>query len=359
MNLYGKNYTREQIRQRVGHISQIAGIKPYTLSEGRSRGVDSIDVKTGSGFNFTVLPGRAMDIAWMEYKGMPAGYISKGSIVHSQYYHPYGCEWLRSFNAGILTTCGLTHVGPPEKEGIWDLGQHGRISNTPAFQVSYGEEWEGDDLILTVQGKVQEASLFHENLVLNRKLVTRGGESRVTIYDEIENQGYQETPLMILYHMNVGFPVVSEVSRLVAPLLKSEARDSQALKGFEGLDCFESPTVGYEEQVFFHTVAADSEGNTCVAIINEEISFGFYVRYNKNQLPFFTQWKMMGQQDYVVGLEPGNCLPIGRGAAREKGWLQMIKPGEKKNIRLELGVLTSSHEISKFRENVRKLLEAA
>ena len=48
-------------------------------------------------------------------------------------------------------------VGPPGKDGIWDLGIHGRISNTPAEEVSCNIEWEGNELVLTVQGKMREA----------------------------------------------------------------------------------------------------------------------------------------------------------------------------------------------------------
>ncbi len=247
MKLFGKEMTREELRQRVGDITQIAGITSYTLNDGRARGVEALDVKTGSGFSYTVLPGRAMDIAWMEQAGRPVGFISKVGMTHSQYYHPYGYEWLRSFYGGVLTTCGLTHVGPPEREGDWDLGLHGRISNTPAEEVSYRTYWNEDNLILKVEGKMRETSMFHENLVLHRTITSLEGENKLVIEDKINNQGYEDNPLMLLYHMNLGFPLISEESRLEAPILHTLPRDEEAQKGIESFDRFEAPTAGYKD----------------------------------------------------------------------------------------------------------------
>ena len=357
MKLYGKEYTKDELRQSIGDISQVAGIRSFTFSEGPAKGVNAFDVKTGSGFGFTVLPDRTMDIAWMDFKGIPIGYITKAGITSSHYYHPQGFEWLRSFFGGMLTTCGLTHVGPPEKDGIWDLGLHGRISNIPASEVSHNMEWHGDNLILSVSGKMREAVLYEENLFMCRRIVTYGGENRLILNDKIENQGYQETPFMIMYHTNVGFPIISENSRLVAPIIATEARDEDAKASINCFASFEKPTADYKGQVFFHKLAADYNGNTCAGIINDELEMGYYIKFNVNELPVLTEWKMMGQQEYVVGIEPANCPPIGRTAVREKGGLVTLMPGEKRNITVEIGVLVSKEEISNFIAYSKNLTE--
>lgn len=357
MKLYGRDFTKDELRRRIGDISQVAGITSYTLKEGRAKGVHALDVKTGSGFRFTVLPSRAMDIAWMEKSGYPVGFIGKGGVTNPKFYNPKGYEWLRGFFGGMLTTCGLTNVGSPGKEDNWDLGLHGRISNTPAEEVYYSTKWEDDNLILSMEGKMREAVIFSENIVLTRRITAYGGENKLMIQDKVENEGFEECPFMILYHMNLGFPLVSEQSRIYAPILYANPRDEEARKGIDNYASFERPRTGYQEQVFFHGMARDSDGNTCMGIINESLNLGFYIRYNYNQLPFMTQWKMMGQQDYVVGLEPGNCIPIGRQAMREKGELAMLKPGEKKNIEMEIGILSTWEEIQGYKSYVDKLLK--
>ena len=229
MQLFGREFSREEIRQRIGHLSQIAGIKSYTLNEGRAQGVHALDVKTGSGLNFTVLPGRALDIAWMEHNGRPIGFISKGGIVHSSYYQPYGSEWLRSFNGGFDHL--RTYTCRTARGKGCGTGPSRRIANIPADEVNHTVEWQGEELVLTIEGKVREAVMFSENLVLHRTIKAYGGKNKVLINDEIINEGYTDTPLMVLYHMNIGFPVVDDTSQLVAPILHTSERDEEAGKG--------------------------------------------------------------------------------------------------------------------------------
>jgi len=37
---------------------------------------------------------------------------------------------------------------------------------------------------------------------------------------------------------------------------------------------------------------------------------------------------MMGERDYVLGVEPGNAYPDGRDVMRARGMLEMLKKGE-------------------------------
>jgi hypothetical protein len=66
---------------------------------------------------------------------------------------------------------------------------------------------------------------------------------------------------------------------------------------------------------------------------------------------------MMGQGTYVVGVEPSNCLVGGRDKERAAGRLQFLEPGECREYRLEIGVLSSLLEIAAFEEQVQALLE--
>ena len=100
---------RTHLMQRMGDISQLAGLKRHELADGKARGVEAVDFWTGSGFTFTVLPGRGMDIAWAAYKGVPVGYISKTGITSPAYYESEGFRWLRNFFGGLLTL-SLIHI---------------------------------------------------------------------------------------------------------------------------------------------------------------------------------------------------------------------------------------------------------
>ncbi|MCJ7662215.1 MAG: aldose 1-epimerase family protein, partial [Anaerolineales bacterium] len=63
MNIGGKAYTREQVLERVGQIRQLGGTRHIVLDEGRAKGVSAIDVNTGSGFQFSIIPDRGLDIS--------------------------------------------------------------------------------------------------------------------------------------------------------------------------------------------------------------------------------------------------------------------------------------------------------
>ena len=45
---------------------------------------------------------------------------------------------------------------------------------------------------------------------------------------------------------------------------------------------------------------------------------------------------MLGQGAYVLGIEPANCHVEGRARERERGTLEFLQPGEKRNFYLEL-----------------------
>jgi hypothetical protein len=86
------------------------------------------------------------------------------------------------------------------------------------------------------------------------------------------------------------------------------------------------------------------------AIVNPDLDggFGVYVTYNKNELPYFCEWKMMDQGTFVVGMEPANALVMGRPKERELGRLQSIEPGEVRRYSLEIGVVAGNDQISEL-----------
>lgn len=341
MNLNGKNFTKEQIRKLVGNFSQVAGIKSYTFNQGREKGCDAFEILTGSGLNFTILADKAMDIYFMHFKGKAISYITKSGVSSSKYSSPQGYEWLRSFGGGALTTCGLSQVGPPEKDGIWELGLHGRISNCPAYDICSHSEWLGNEYVMTLQGSMRESVLYEENLVLKRKITCLAGQNVIRISDIVENQGTIISPLMLLYHMNFGFPLLSEDTKLHMKVNKTVACNEYSEQFINEYDTFKTPDILGGTQLFYHELDPDADGFVTVQLYNEQIGYGIYIKYNKNQLPYFSQWKNTSEQDYVVGLEPGNCLPIGRLLNKEKNTLQYLKPNQCIQIDLEIGIIQS------------------
>jgi hypothetical protein len=336
-------------------MSQLAGIRAATLDDGSEAGVRALAVHTGSGLRFTVLPGRGLDIADAEWQGASLAWHSSTGITHPAFFEPQGLGWLRSFYGGLLLTCGLMNVGVPSEDEGEQFGLHGRVTSLPAKNVRYDAEWQGDDYVLWVKGKVRETRVFGENVLLTRTISTKLGSQSLTIEDVFENQGFAPTPLMVLYHINAGFPVLDEGSELLINS-KITPRDAEAAQGVDVAKRGAPPTPGFKEQVHQHQVMPSADGWATAALVNRHFNggqgLGLCVRYRPDELPYFWQWRMVGEGTYVMGLEPANCPLMGRGEARRLGRLPLLAAGETRRHHLEIRVLTSQGEIEEISEKL-------
>jgi len=335
-----KRRGKEELKPYIGSMDQLARIRTSVLDDGRGRGIRIADIDNGSGLRFTVLLDRGMDIGDASFNGIPFAYQTPVGPVHSAYYEADGLRWLRSFGGGLLTGCGLSNVGNPEREeGMrvdGPLGLHGRLSNTPAEEVSVCKEWRDGKYTLSVSGTMREVSFFGDNLELKRTISTAMGDNSITISDEVANRGVRSAPLMILYHINAGFPLLSETAVVEGKVVETMPRTSNAAEGIGAWNICQTPTGGYVEQCFFHDVEADADGMARMTLRNPESGLALEVAYRKAELPFFTQWKMMGEQEYVMGLEPANCHPDGQAAEKDKGTLKVIGPDERMDFKTVL-----------------------
>jgi hypothetical protein len=277
VNLYGQVLGSGELRRRVGRLDQVAGIQSFTYDDGAERGVRALRVRTGTGFAFTVLADRGLDIGDAEFRGMALAWSSPTGVTGSWYYEPEGTGWLRSFHGGLVVTCGLQHAGRPSERDGEPLGMHGRVSNLPASHVAREVRWDEEGCVLEVRGQVRETRVFGNDLVLSRRITARVGESVLRIEDTVENQGWSSAPLMLLYHINLGWPVLAETSRLVgpgAPGEPPEPHDAGAMEGIEAWDRFAAPTPDFTERSYYHRPRADADGWAEARLENPQLAGG-------------------------------------------------------------------------------------
>ena len=91
----------------VGHNSQLYGIEEYRLAGGKGDGMRLLQIRNGKGLEMTVSPDRCADISRVSIDGMNVSYFSPCGYVAPAFYQKDGTNWLKSFTAGFLTTCGL------------------------------------------------------------------------------------------------------------------------------------------------------------------------------------------------------------------------------------------------------------
>jgi hypothetical protein len=351
--LFGRSWTRRELMERVGDVSQLGGIRNITLNDGNEHGVRAVEVRTGTGFRFVVLPDRGMDISESEFAGRSLCWRSNTGDVAPAFFEPEGNRWLRGFFGGLLTTCGLTYVGQSCIDQGEALGLHGRASYIPARNVCADGEWRGDEYLIWVRGRVSEASAVMPRVTLTRKLSTRLGASSLTIEDTIENEGHAPSPFMMVYHLNFGFPVVSGETVLLSPTRSVVTLGREKVTEPDLYRRFLEPTPNFPEMVFRHETVPDAGGYVTAALINKSVnSFGAYVRYRQRELPHLFEWKMLAQGAYTVALEPATCWIDPRSEARKRGELKFLQPGEVVQHHLEIGVCSSSAEIENLEKRI-------
>ncbi|HIZ19328.1 MAG TPA: aldose 1-epimerase family protein [Firmicutes bacterium] len=313
----------------IGHPGQLAGFLRYRFTEGAMDGLEAVEVYNETGLRFTVLLGRGMDIGPASYKGLNLSYLAASGMTSAVYYQNGGKEWKHSFTGGLLYTCGLCNVGP---DGVMDdgvaYGQHGRYTSLTAEQVCLEripqDGPDGD--ILEVRGLMRQGGIFGENFTLRRKIRTYTRKNVIEVEDDVCNNAFERAPLMLMYHCNYGYPLLSEQAVLSVNAAQSLPRDEEAAKGEKTMFTMLPPQPGYAEQVFFHKGADQAALRSPAATVR--------MSWDAQALPCFTQWNMFGQGEYVLGLEPGNCHPVGRAAYLASPDAEYLEPGQVKHTRL-------------------------
>lgn len=316
----------------IGHDSQIYGVEEHRLVGGKGDGMRLYEVNNGKGLELTISPDRSGDITRLRFKGMNMSYMSPCGYVAPAYYDSIGSNWLNSFTAGYLTTCGLQAVGSPCIDGGEELPLHGSIANTPS-EHAY---WTGEEGRLIVHTITKDETIFGRKLRLEREIIVSTEKNEFEIHDTIKNTGDRVEPMEILYHMNMGYPLLDEDSIVTIPAAEVAARDAHAAEDIENWMHMQKPTAGYQERCYYHKFA-DEKGEA--SIYQPKLGVGLKITFDAKELDGFTEWKMMGVRDYVLGLECGNCYPDGRAAMRESGMLKFLQPGEEKEYRVKISML--------------------
>jgi hypothetical protein len=355
--LFGEPIGPEDLAARVGRIDQVAGARPFVFDDGPARGMRGIDVWTGSGLTFTVLPDRCLDIGAARFSGRALAWESAAGPVAPGRYEPQGFGWLKSFHGGLVTTCGLRHFGAPDSDPSGESwGLHGRASHLSAEEVAVDGGWESGQYRLRIRGRVAEAEVFKPTLILERTIVTSLGARIIEIIDRIANIGFEPSTAMLLYHVNLGWPLLSEQSRLVVNPASVKGVTDRA-EAHKNVHCqMLPPTAGFQEHTYSLEPKAGADGLCRAALVNPNLDGGMAlsVAWPKATLPFMAEWKMMGQGTYVLGIEPCNCPFPPREELRKRGLMPVLRPGESFEAGVAIRMHLGADEIETLERAIRE-----
>lgn len=355
--LFGREYSALELGRRVGRPEQLGGIREFTFGDGRALGVRAFDVSSGAGLRFTSLADRALDVCSLEFRGIPLVWHGPGGIAAPQYYQPGNENFARNFFGGLFTTCGLGNFGPAGHDSYGSFGMHGRINHLPAEQLSVQTLWDGDACTYVISGTISEAQMFGEDLTLKRALSVELGSNRLMVRDVVTNHGGTRRPHMLLYHCNVGFPLLDDAAELLVSHRAIRPRDASARHGMKDWNRGGEPDPLFVEQVFIHEPIACRDGRAHAIMVNrsldDENGVALSIHFDPAELPALFTWRMLGVKTYVMGVEPANCSTIeGRVAAEKAGTLPFLEAGESRSYEVGFEVFGGREEIDRELEMI-------
>lgn len=268
---------------KISHYQQIASLRRYTLSEGRERGLDVIDCDNGK-LRFLLNVSKACDIMQLYHKGQNLSFISKNGFTLRE--TPFSAR----FEGGMLYTCGLDSVGGREGYAV-----HGTLHNIPAEIIRARCDEEG----ITVEALIRDTALFGKHLVLRRRIHTPIGGDTVTLEDTLLNEGYLPEDYCVLYHFNLGYPLLDEGARIEADLTRCEPRTPWAAENAATAMEITPPVPGQEETCYFLTF-----NTPAITLRNPTLGKALTLAFSGDTLPRFVEWKSMAAGDYALGFEP-------------------------------------------------------
>lgn len=296
---------------KISNFQQIASLRRYTLSEGAEKGLEVLDCDNGN-LRFLLNVTKACDMMQMYHKGQNMTFVSKNGFMKREL--PFG----KRFEGGMLYTCGLDSAG--EREGF---DEHGSLHNTPAQILRAECSEEG----IVVEAILRDTEVCGKNLVFRRKITSAIGSDRITVVDRLTNENYREENYCLLYHVNIGYPMMDAGAEIMGEVTDIQPRTEWAGKQMATAYQIEEPIPGYEETCYYLKLKKPE-----VSMVNKTLGKKFTVSYSGDTLPLFLEWKSIASGDYAVGLEPTTTKLDGLFE------YSRIKAGETIEFRVELSV---------------------
>ena len=268
---------------KISNFEQVASLRRYVITDGVGKGLEVLDCDNGK-LRFLLNVTKACDMMQMYVDGKNMTFISKNGFTQRE------VTFGKRFEGGMLYTCGLDSAG--EREGF---EEHGSFHNIPA-QILRAECNENG---IVVEALVRDTEVCGKNLVFRRTVTSEIGSNRVSVVDRLTNEAYRDEQYCLLYHVNIGYPMMDEGARITGDMIEIRSRTEWAEKQKSTSCEIDAPIPNFEETCYYFKLKKPE-----VSLVNEKIGKKFAVSYSGDTLPEFLAWKSIACGDYAVGLEP-------------------------------------------------------
>lgn len=362
-------YDRSDVPVRWSNDSPIAGQYPTALgtivvhhgvmTSGKSAGVEVCVIDTGKA-QVVVLPSRGMAVWQIRTGDVDFGWRSPvdGPV------HPSlvpvcdsdGLGWLEGFDE-LVVRCGLESNGAPEKDdqGCLRYPLHGRLGNLPATSLAVEVNVATGQLALV--GDCIESKLFFKRLRLRARIAVTAQSADVHLIDEVTNELSAPATAQMLYHINVGVPLLGAGAKVLAPIARLAPKNELSAGEVDHWNQMPAPQAGYTERVYFAQLACDQHGKTAAMLRSPDGGSGLGVAIDTKTLPYFILWKNTAAEadGYVVGLEPATNFPNARSREAAQGRVVHLPAGETVRFEVTLHPLGTDQEVADFQSRIDTL----
>lgn len=297
--------------KRISNFEQIAYVRRYTLRDGKESGTHLIEVNN-SKLRFIINESKGLDIYQLWHNGTNISFLSKNGLTDRY------ASFSQCFEGGMLYTCGLDSLGVREGYPV-----HGSFHSIPANVI----QCQCDESGIAIRATICDSALFGKNLVMHREITTTISSDTLVITDTLENRGTRTADYCLLYHVNIGYPMLDDDVKIAMDTESVIPRTSHSEKHLSERDVFLPPVDNEEERCYFLKLKKPE-----ITVINGKIRKAFKLRYSRDTLPYCIQWYSNASHDYALGIEPTTSLLDDLFTYRQ------LQPGEMVSFSLELSV---------------------
>ncbi|WP_199422924.1 DUF4432 family protein [Actinotalea solisilvae] len=304
---------------RVPLPEALAVVDEVTRTDGRR----AIAVRLAGGLTFDVLPDRGLDLGAAWWGSTPLAWRSMHPVDPGP-----GHGWEQRFLGGLLATCGPDNIGPPRGTS----GQHGTHHLTPATDVHWSRRVVDGRVEVRVSGLVAHTTFDGPRVVVEREVVASTGTAAVEVADVVRNVGDEPVGVPLLYHVNLGAPLVRPGARL--ELDADDAVVREPLPAGRDPLVTPAPAPGLAPVVAEHRVRAAR-----ATLVGDAQHPDVVVTWTGATLPRLCTWSWPARGAYVLGVEPCNAPLFGPERDLPHAGAPVLEPGEtwRTGVRIAVG----------------------
>jgi hypothetical protein len=342
----------QSIIRRYGCLEGYASARLVTLGDGAERGMRVLELRSGGGLEVEITIDRSFDIGRLALHGVTVSWHSPAGNRHPAHIDRFaegGQGWLTGMS-GFLGTCGFDHIRQPEREAAFhaplhptpaiDYPLHGGGAQQPARLIGYGIDEDAEIPLIWCEGEVIQSMTFRGAIRLRRRIEIPLGGTSLTLRDTVTNIGPTTVPSMMLYHFNLGYPLVDADSVLDL----GATTQLWANLDHEPKHPYGPPPHQPVAEISVHRQQA-TNGKARCGLHNTATGLSVEITYATDTLPYLQLLRVRGEGYSLIGIEPCTTAKRSRAEARDASEMPQLAPGEKRHFSLDVSVTTQSSEI--------------